>query len=180
MTEFNEGELTFSLPSNWKEITLGQFLAIRNLLKDGGAPDIFTQLSILSSVEREFFFHSEMPEERFEEFISAIAWMGEAPDYSTFTKPELYEIGNKALVIPDDLTLKTLGQKYAFETKVLPVSVVVEETPMCDIDVMDMAVAIYLQPLYTGEKFNLETIDETIEDMQDSSLQIHTGLQLFF
>ncbi len=159
MNDFTINEIKVSLPSGWDGVTVDQFLKLKEAALK---PDILVQLSILSNTDKQLWFDSDIETIYFETILDSIAWAVTTPDIDNFIMPPVYQLGEKIIVIPKDLTLKTLGQKITFEQMILSKAVMVYDKPACDINVICEAVAIYLQPLYTGEKFDPEKLDEVV------------------
>ena len=177
MKDFTINEIKVSLPGGWGEITVDQFLKLKEVATN---PDILTQLSILSNTDKQLWFDSDIETKYFETILEAIEWAATPPDIESFIMPPVYQLGEKILVIPKDLTLKTLGQKVTFEQMILSKSILVDDKPACDISVICEAVAIYLQPLYTGAKFDPEKLDEVVSLVRQTLFCDVYGIATFF
>lgn len=177
MKDFIVNAKNISLPSGWDEITVDQFFRLKD---NASNPDILTQLAILSNTERGFWFDTEIPDKEFELIVDAITWAVTPPDLDSFIMPPVYLLGEKTLVIPKDLTLKTLGQKVTFEQMVLTKALLIDDKPVFDINVVCEAVAIYLQPLYTGEKFDPEKLEHITHLVRLTLFSDVYGIASFF
>jgi hypothetical protein len=153
MIKFKLDGKPFLLPESHGELTLGQFLALREL----PSANIFQTLQILTGIDPEIWKHANKDIDQ--ALGPALEWMKEPFDFSQFVLPSTIQIGEKKYNVPDSLGIKTFGQKILFETKVNEA----REKGLSEADIMDYALAVYFQPEVTGSKFDDAKIEETIK-----------------
>lgn len=166
MTTLTSGNISINIASSYAELKVSQFLKLNHLKRES---DLCEILSIISDKDYKFWFDADVTEISLEHLMAAIAWANTPPDFASREVPKEIKIGEKNVSVPEDLSIKTLGQQLAFIQMVLPsVQQRVQETGKVSFgDELPVALAIYLQPLITGEKFNGDTLKETIKQCED-------------
>lgn len=152
----------FNFPESWQEITVAQLIALRAMEQSAPlAKQICTALAILSNTTEADWFEMDADADAQDTIYDLLAWTKTKIDWQNLPIPQTLTIGDKAVDIPQDLTLKTYGQVTVFESLVFPV---VEKTGDLT-DAIPTALAIYLQPLCTGSKFDADTLGDTIAEI---------------
>lgn len=166
MTTLTSGNISINIASSYAELKVSQFLKLNNRKNDS---DLCEILSIISDKDYKFWNDCDVTEVSLEHLLAAIAWANTSPDFAALEVPKEINIGDKLISIPEDLSIKTLGQQLAFIQMVLPhVQQRVNETGRVSFgDELPVALAIYLQPEITGGKFNGDTLKETIKQCED-------------
>lgn len=149
MIHFKLGQDELKLPVGWSEVTVEQFLQLRAISTEN---DIIKILSILSGISYEKWSELKLAnfEKAVDDIISTLSWMSDIPDFKSLPMPKKYMLADKLIDIPDDLKLETLGQRFIFEREIFPC---IERTGDV-IEVIDKAIAIYIQPRVTGKDFD--------------------------
>ena len=159
-----------SFPASWAEVTVDQFYRIRSIdPKKEQALVICEVLEILTGIPAATWYDMEAREDDTNTILGLIEFIKDPIEWEGLEVPKEVTLGGKLCKVPKDLSLKTYGQAVLFESKVLPV--VLEKGELTD--VLKTALAIYLQPIYTGEKFD----GEKLEDMEEvvGAMPIYTA-----
>lgn len=159
-TEINGKNFLF--PESWHEITVAQLIALRAMEQNAPlAKQICEALAILSGTKANEWFDMDADTDTHDTIFDLLAWTKQEIDWQKLPVPKVLTIGDRAIDIPQDLTLKTYGQVTVFESLVFPT---VEKTGDLT-DAIPVALAIYLQPLITGSKFDADKLGDTIADI---------------
>lgn len=151
-------DVKYEFPVGWHEITLDQFLVIKDLDKlSDDADKICKTLEMLTGISAQTWFNMEATAIDSEAILQLISWMQDPIDWEAVPPPTEIEIDGKKYSVPKELEMQTYGQMLMFDSKVLPE---VSRTGSL-VDVLKTALAIYMQPVLTGEKFNGEKLSET-------------------
>lgn len=156
-TPFTLADKQIEIPSAWHELTVEHFVKIRAL---ENITDAFSLLSVLTGTSDKQWKELDLDEFNYSQLMAAVEWIWKepTPKFAELPMPDVLPFGDKFLVIPKDLNLKTFQQRYDFEQAVFPC---IEKTGDI-VDVLPKLIAIYLQPLYTGEKYNGDDLDPFI------------------
>ena len=176
MVSFEISGKTISVPESWDDITCGQWL---NIEKVKDRSDVVAIFSALCDVPYNDLFLADLDEVM--PMIERVSFISDTPDFLKIEAPKTVFISGKNIDVPQDIRLKTLGQFQTFQSKVLPHVLVYKDGGIsCDFKVMDVAVAIYMQPLITGKKFDAETLEETIKEVRSMPMLECFALANFF
>lgn len=159
-----------AFPASWAEVTVDQFFKIRSI--DPGkeqAQVICEVLDILTGIPASTWYDMEANQVSTDTILGLIEFIKEPIQWEGLEVPKEVVLNGKTCKVPKDLELKTYGQAVLFESKVLPV--VLDKGELTD--VLKTALAIYLQPIYTGEKFDGEKLEEMEEVV--GALPIYTA-----
>jgi hypothetical protein len=157
MTPFKFGADNITLPSGWNELTVLHLQKV-SALPENEKTNFCKLLEIFTGIPYKTWFDAELSELNVAQLTSALAWAQSPIDMNILPMPDSIFIGAKKIDIPKNLAVKTLGQKQRFEQVALPAL----ESNKSLVGSMAELLAIYMQPLYTGEKFNTDTIDDVI------------------
>jgi hypothetical protein len=157
MTPFIIGGKSVPIPSGWQELTVLHMQKI-SALPEHEKTDLCRMLEIFTGIEYKIWFNAELSELNVAQLTTALEWTKDAIDMNTLEMPKSLMIGDKAIDVPKDLAVKTLGQKQRFEQVALPAL----ESNKSLVGSMAELLAIYIQPLYTGANFNPDNIDDVI------------------
>lgn len=124
--------------------------------------------ALLSRTDYNTWLQLEFTPLLYEQLALALDWFyqGDITSYYNIPRqlPEFVTINGKKVIIPRDLAIKTQGQFMAFKNGVLKFVQVTEDgkficnTPSAYADAM----AIYLQPEYTGKPFDYDNIHHMV------------------
>jgi hypothetical protein len=159
-----------AFPASWAEVTVNQFFNIRSIdPKKEQAQVIFEVLDILTGIPASTWYDMEANQVSTDTILGLIEFIKEPIEWEGLEVPKEVVLNGKTCKVPKDLELKTYGQAVLFESKILPV--VLDKGELTD--VLKTALAIYLQPIYTGEKFDGEKLEEMEEVV--GALPIYTA-----
>lgn len=161
-----KGKMRLSSPSSWEEVSLGQLVAIEKSSKD-----VVEVFSILSGVDFEIIEEST-DDKLLDQLYAVTHFIFTAPDWDKLPIPKTLLIGEKIITPPEDIGNETLGQKILFDQALMDSKKTVEIIPMI--------LAIYLQPVISGEKFDRLKIPETLELLNQQPAILMYPLAGFF
>lgn len=158
MIEAKINGMPVSFPAGWSEVTVGQFLALRNIDATLDSARTFSKiLEIFTAIPAQTWYDMEATESHTEELFDLVAFTREKIDFNALACPEKITIDGKEYDVPKELRLSTYGQVTVFESKVFPL--VTDKGDL--LDAIPSALAIIFQPLITGKKFDGDTLNET-------------------
>lgn len=167
----------YEFPVGWHEVTLDQFNVIKDLDKEPDmAMKICKTLEMLTGVAAREWFEMKASEVDSEGILQLIAWMQEPIDWEEIPPPAEVEIDGVKYVVPQKLEMETYGQMLMFDSRVLPE---VTKTGSL-VNVLKPALAIYLQPVITGKKFDADQLSETEATVGRMSIYDALPLANFF
>jgi len=164
-----------TLKTSWDEITLADFFEIQKHNKN-----VYKLMEVLSSGEvsqkqwkksREVMAHAKI--------IEAIQFLGQPMGWEEMAVPDYYVLGDKkfntsgsatwfsinlnplAFKVPKDLGEETLAQKMVLQRRIAQLF---QQDGNME-DAIPWALAVYFQPLYTGEEFDEKLAADFMEDV---------------
>lgn len=138
----------YTLPESWDEVTVNQFLELR----DCENADFITILSKLINAPYDKVFACN-PEMIAKKIMPMLNWyFDETFNFDELKIPSKLSVQDKKYPIPRDIRLKSFGQKIHFEEIMRDMKDPVIRMPY--------VVAIYMYPVVTKNKFNIESLDE--------------------
>jgi len=138
----------YDLPDGWGEVIVNQFLELRNCEN----ADFITILSILLNAPYDKIFACN-PEMIAKKVIPMLDWyFDDTFKFEDLKIPPKLYVQGKEYLIPRDIRLKSFGQKIHFEEIMIDMKDPVAKMPY--------VVAIYMYPIITKNKFNIESLDE--------------------
>lgn len=138
----------YSLPENWDEVTVNQFLELRDHID----ADFITILSILISAPYDKIYTCN-PEMIAKKVLPLLNWyFDDTFNFDELKIPPKLSVRDKKYPIPRDIRLKSFGQKLHFEEIMRDIKDPVIKMPY--------VVAIYMYPIVTKNKFDIESLDE--------------------
>lgn len=163
-----------TLPNNWREVTLGQLLAIR-----GDIVSTLDVIAILSGVDAAFW-RGVNPADIVNKILPALEWSNEPFDWNSLEVPIWYHIAEKkplsmcryVLNVPMNLDLETYGQKVYIESLI--------GNEMSDADRVPMVLAAYFEPVYSGKDFNTERLAEFLPVILETACTEALPIYSFF
>lgn len=155
---FTLGKKQIEIPVSWSEITVDHLVNIRALKN---LSDVFAILAVLTGTSVKIWKLADLDSFNYRQLITAIEWIWKTPlpKFAERKMPAKISFGDKLLEIPTDLNLKTFQQRYDFEQAVFPC---IDKTGDI-IDALPPLIAIYMQPLYTGELYNGDNLKPFME-----------------
>ena len=138
----------YGMPEGWHDVIVNQFLELRNC-EDA---DFIKILSVLINAPYDKVFACN-PEMIARKVFPMLDWyFDETFNFDELKIPPKLSVQGKKYPIPRDIRLKSFGQKLHIEE-------VMRE--MCDpVSKMPYIVAIYMYPVITKNKFDIESLDE--------------------
>jgi hypothetical protein len=186
MKNYTLGNLVIPMPENWSELTLGQFLNLCKLeesLTTINEFDLVERLSIVSGVDYVTLNNTNGDTvEQTAEFFQSLRWMQESfPKQNAETRPDKVTIAGKEVVIPEDIKYETRGQYENFIAIVLSKTRVLNDgSYMCDVEVYDAAIAIYITPLVYGKAYSPQNKREVLQEVRKLRLYEAQAVASFF
>lgn len=164
-----------------RELTVDQLIKLDEL-KDKS--DICAILAILSNTEKQLWFDIDLSLVDMERLDAATAWIGDdlgGALLSDMPAPDKVVIAEREVVVPKNLEIKTLGQSMMFKQLVYP-HVIVDDDKIKGLKPVGvaMALAIYLQPEFTKEKFDGDSIELMVEACKELKAVEAVPLAAFF
>ena len=143
----DQGTIKASIPSSWEEVDVALWLKL-DKLKAGDPVNVF---SLLTGFDFEALEQSK--DERIEgKIYEATAWVYDAPEWDKLPPLAELVIEGKPYQVPQDLDQCTLGQKVLINQAIARS----EDT----LNLLVEIVAIYMQPVYYGGKFDREKLPD--------------------
>ena len=136
--------LSFTLPGDWSEISLSQFLAYLAAQTDT------EQLIALSGLTpAELRYHPAFDLSR---VINQLAYLQTIPDWSTWPRPSKLTLEEKIIILPATLgEMALLGQMWDADTLYRAMST--DDQPPTYLTMAQVLLSIFLYPTITGEKY---------------------------
>jgi hypothetical protein len=164
-------DISFELPQDYGELTIKQFLLIKN--NPGG--DFIDLLSILSGLSREVWeqckdFNIDV------KIAPFIEWVNEPFNPDGYTLPDNLIINGKEIDRPKDIRYQTYGQKLALQKEFLEV----QKKGGNDVDIIPFALALYFQPAYYDCKHDMDKVDELLPLVMECKIQLAYPIGYFF
>jgi len=138
----------YDLPEGWHEVTVNQFLELR----DCENADFITILSKLINAPYDKVFACN-PDMIAKQILPLLDWyFDETFNFDELRIPPKLSSQENEYPIPRDIRLKSFGQKIHFEEIMRDIKDPVTKMPY--------VVAIYMYPIITKNKFDVESLDE--------------------
>ena len=128
------------VPESWEECSLGMWLRLSSW--DGS--DYVKGFSKIVGVDYDIISRSKS-KKLYRILFEVIAWTGEEVDWEHLKTPEHLTIGGKKIKMPKNIGDQSLGQKILVHEAMLGGSLN---------EVLPVALATYLDPLYYGKEFD--------------------------
>ena len=154
-------EIPFSVPQSWNEITLRQFL----FLKEWDKKNFIKLISILCNIDYDILFNSRDIDID-NKIIPLLQWVKDPVNVKTLSLPKEITIDGKQYPVPEDIKTKTLGQKITLQLFLADAQTNNKDTSDC----ISYALAIYFQPEITGKDFNDEEAKKIIPLIEDCKM----------
>lgn len=138
----------YEMPEGWYDVIVNQFLELRNCEN----VDFITILSILINAPYDKVFACN-PEMIAKKIIPLMSWyFDETFNFDELKMPPKLSVGDEEYPIPRDIKLKSFGQKLHLEEAMRDMRDPIAKMPY--------VVAIYMYPVVTKDKFDVEPLDE--------------------
>lgn len=149
-----------NIPSGYHELTLKQFVQMTEL---SDPTDILSTLEILTGVSAKTWSHAALDSVNIQALNIALDWSNKKVDWNKFPVPEKIKLGEKEVTIPKRIDIKTFGQKIAFDKMILDKAKVEDETITLPPSLMATAIAIYMEPEYSGKEFESDLVGDMVK-----------------
>lgn len=146
MIPFKINNQPFLIPSGWHELTLDQYVRLRNEFT-GSNTDVL--LEILSGLSKEMCYNASLEDVELL-VIPALQWMEERLAVESLPVPEKINIEGVGYDIISDIGKKTYGQKIALQKAMEDCIAETGDLINC----LTFAIAVYYYPIVTKEIFN--------------------------
>jgi hypothetical protein len=152
MLEIKLGDIPYSIPVSWREVTLSQF---KRILNPTEGKDHLTEVeSILTGIDYDLLFNSVRPKEENDLLITACGFAGKLPDWFDEPMPDSITISGKKIDFKSiDISMMTTGQYNVFIAIASANPMVWKDKLYVNINNIDTAIAAYLYPLWSGKPF---------------------------
>lgn len=158
---FKEEVISFSVPQSYNELTLRQLIALNKWDKK----DIVAMISILCNVDYDVLFNSRCADID-QQIFPLLSWANQTHDFKHLILPKQITIGEKKYDVPNDISVKTLGQKISLQLYLARAY----EEGLSNVECIPFALAIYFQPEVTGEKFDEDKAKQLIPIMEQCKM----------
>lgn len=148
-----KGVTRVEVPESWQECSLGMW--IRLSAWDG--KDYVKGFSKIIDVDYDIISRSKS-KKLYRMLFEVISWTGNFIDWKNLQTPEYLTIGEKDIQMPRDIGEFSLGQKILVHEAMLNTENINEVLPV--------ALAVYLDPLYHGEDFDRDRAIKFEEQMK--------------
>lgn len=171
MVNYKLGDISFTLPTSYGELTFNQFLKLKAL------PDpenFISVLSVLSCVDKTTWEQCDNLDldQHIYEFISFL----NEPMIGTFILPDRIQIGDKWHDRPEGIALNTFGQKIALQNAIAKC----EKEGKEEYEVYPYVVALFMQPVVTKKKYDSDEVDKLVPLTMDCKLNEIFPIATFF
>ena len=160
---FNRHKTPKEIPTAWEELTLQQSFDLEGLVDRLEMYSIITKIPLK---DLDAMKGDEMA------IYSATQFLTSPPDWGKLPKPKAIHVNGKRCRIPK-IAKETLGQKVIIS------SLIASES---DLHVLiPKVVAVYVQPAYTGGKFDRDKLKEVEGHLlQSSCVEVYAAAWFFF
>ncbi len=138
-----KGTTSVEVPESWKECTLGMWLRLSSW--DG--VDYVKGFSKIVGIDYDIISRSKS-KRLYRILFEVIGWTSEEIDWEHLPVPEYLTIEGKDIQIPKNIGEQALGQKILVHEAMVNTKNIGEVLPV--------ALAVYLDPLYHGKEFDRE------------------------
>lgn len=154
MIPFKAGSKEINIPSSWDDITLAQFSSLRKC--DG---DFCKMLEVLTGEPSDFWDSVEIGTIELDTLVESVGFFKIPPPSVEGEKPLSITINEKLYDVPQDLSVKALGQRMMFEKTVFPLCNLIKtgqgvKLQSIEPEAAAAAIAIYMQPIVSGKLFS--------------------------
>lgn len=173
MIKFKLKDKEHSMPTKWEDVTFRQF---EQLIKwQEGERNIIQLLSIMTGINVDVLEQTNVVDID-DKLCPFLEFINEPFKEKQFEKKDTINFKGKEYQVPKDLTLHSLNQKITLQTAMIDCINRTQAT----IEVMPFAVAVYLQPIISGEKFNSDKAKQLEDELRDCKLSEIYGIASFF
>lgn len=171
MVDCKLGDIAFSLPTSYGELTYNQFVALKDM---SDTSDIVGIFSILSGVEKSIIEQSG-DLDLDEKIISLIKFLEKLPNL-VFLLPDQIYIGDKWYQKPTGIEVNTFGQKLSLQRKVISI----QKEGKGEVDIYPFIVALYMQPAITGTPYDEDEVDRLVPLIMECKINQLFPIASFF
>lgn len=172
--QFNGKPIKFK--TNWYDLTLGDFLAIRRWKTN----DTIELLALCSGQPYEEWQRTKQKDVEYK-IVPLLGFLSESFELNALKVPESLKFGDVTALVPKDLTLEMLGQKLDFQERMTTTynqakadtngkvseEVLTDDTLM---EIMPFALAIYFVEKVTGVKYSDDEAEKFVPRILDLPL----------
>jgi hypothetical protein len=170
MIPFTLGQHKFELPQDYGEITLKQFFDLR---ASGGT--LIEVLGIMSGLGKEVWEQCKDIDLDYK-IAPYLEFLYEPFQDTKYILADRLQINGEYYDRPKTLGIETLGQKLAFQQEYD--RIVLEGKS--EFDIYPYALALYFQPAYTNDKFNLDKVEKILPDIMNCRIEEAFPIAAFF
>jgi hypothetical protein len=169
-----------SVPTTWNDLTLDQVIKLSELADTDKRLRIKI-IGICTGLEVEKLESITGTENLnlLNGIEASLQFINEKPVFKDFILPKEIELNKKKVKIPVDLKQEAYGQKVAIE-ELLRMAPVSEDGKIDLVNLMPEALSIYLYPLYCGESFKDERVEDFIPLMKTLNIKDAYPVASFF
>jgi len=170
MVPFKIGNVAFELPASYGELTFRQFYALQK--SDGNN---LNEFAILSGLEKSFLEQCEDLELDYR-VAQCLSFFQDKFDCNEYLVPDYITISGKRYKTPGGIGINTFGQKLALVQAITEA----EKAGGNEIDCYPFVIALYMQPVVTGQKYNADLVEKLIPEVMECKLAEAWPLAGFF
>lgn len=176
-TPFILGNKPANIPSGYHELTLGQFIGLSTLTD---FQDVCLILQVLTGIPAQDWNDADLNTLNIAILNDSLMWLHNKAGFDKWLVPDNITINGKVCQVPKRIEIKTLGQKAAFDRHITSEVSVDGGQAILTPRHMAKAIAIYMQPEYTGQKFNPDELDKMEGYVKELSVMEAVPLATFF
>lgn len=160
------------VPTSWSDLSLKQVIELNDLT----TLNRIKIISILTGIHLDILseLNGKQNLETLNQIETLFQFINEAPNFNEFKLPKKITLKGKEIIIPQDLTKETYGQKVAIE------ELIRNSKTEVILPLIPEVLSIYLYPIFSEEKFKDERVDDFIEIMKEIQISEAYPIATFF
>lgn len=176
-TPFILGNKKANIPLGYHELTLGQYVDLSTLTD---FQDVCLILQVLTGVTAQEWNDADLNTLNIAILNDSLMWLHNKPGFDKWPVPDKITLNGKECEVPKRLEIKTLGQKAAFDRYITHEISIEAGQGILTPRHMVKAIAIYMQPEYTGQKFNPDELNKMEGFVKELSVMESVPIATFF
>lgn len=170
MIEIKINKTPYMLPTGFHELSYAKYLRMLE------AKNPIQTFAAMLGCPADVLDGAELTMEQEKLIYASLTWLNTAPVLDTITPPPTVTLGGVEYKTPQNLELKSFGQRLAAQTIIQNA----QTDGVKDVEILPTLVAIYLQPLVHGGRFDNTRIEEVTPLVLDASFDQVYNLGAFF
>lgn len=171
MIPYKIGDLSFSLPTSYGELTLKQFIDLIEIPDDENYLDV---ISILSGVDKKVLSQCEILE--IDHLLSPFIEFLQEPLKGEFVLPDNIQIAGIWYPKPSGIGINTFGQKISLQRAITKS----EKEERKEYEIYAYIIALYIQPAVTKSAYDEDKVDELVPEIMNCRISEVFPIASFF